>query len=133
MDLDYTFVKSLSKNEFDKRIPSESELEDTSKFTKSDAEEINRVERLLDVSEGTLAGIGQYVEKAQCECGKVLTMYDLVFTGLVDAKHQKSFILHTMVGNKFVVNPARPIRCSLCSRVTKTFHRYRCRGYGCAG
>lgn len=132
MKFNYTQVRSLSKQEFEKRMAKPRELNNPKLFTKSDGDEVQRVERLLDISEGTLQGVDQFVERVTCECGRVLTMYDLVFTALVDADHDKSAVLHTMIGSKFVVNPPRQIRCSACSRMTPKAHRYKCRGYGCS-
>ncbi len=55
--------------------------------------------------------------KIDCECGRRLTMYDFVFTGLVDAGHSKSLIVHgcrgmgpdpvVVYGDKVVVRSSR--------------------------
>lgn len=131
MRIDYAQVRSRSKEEFEKSLSKD--LENPERFTKSDKEEIKRVERLLDVSDGLMAGRDQYVERVVCECGRTLTMYDFVFTGLIDAGHDKSLILHTMVGSKYVINTPRQIRCSACARVTPTAHSYACGKYSCSG
>ncbi len=86
-------------------------------WTKADEDDIARIERLLDVRKGTLSGSDYYLGRYQCECGRLLTTYDFVFTGLVDAGHSKSLILHTFIGTKFVLNKPRPIRCSQCGRI----------------
>jgi hypothetical protein len=37
--------------------------------------------------------------KANCErCGRLLTFYDFIYTGIVDAGHPKSFVVHTLLG-----------------------------------
>jgi hypothetical protein len=117
-DLDYNDVVGVSEAVFREtaRSCTVENLTDPEKFTKSDDEDIARMERLLDVDPGTLTRCGDYhLERMECEsCGRLLTVYDFIFTGLVDASHSKSFILHTFIGNKFIVNQARRIRCSAC-------------------
>jgi len=120
--LDYNSVVSLSAEEFKartRRSCAPEDLGDERKFTKADRGEIAKVERLLDVRPGTLSGEGFYLGRLQCaNCSRLLTAYDFVFTGLVDAGHSKSLILHTLVGSKFVVNPPRQIRCSACGVIS---------------
>jgi hypothetical protein len=130
---DYIFVKSRSKEEFERLSPPPADLKNPAKFTLSDAEDVKKTERLLEVTDGLLSSNPQYLERVDCECGRRLTMYDFVFTGLVDAGHSKSFILHTMLGSRLVVNTPRRVRCSSCSRETKGFHSYACGGYSCSG
>ncbi len=77
---DYNRVTSLTADEFKNRTPSASELE--SGFTKSDPEDIAKMERLLDLKEGTLAGEDYYLERDECKgCGRILTMYDSFLPG----------------------------------------------------
>ena len=57
-------------------------------------------------------------------------MYDFVFTALVDAEHDKSFVLHTLVGNKYITNRPRRIRCSNCATVGPE-HEYSMTKYSC--
>lgn len=129
---DYNRVQSLTADEFRRLTPSIGEIGNEAAYTKSDAADIRRMERVLDVQEGTLARDSYYLEKTTCAgCGRTLTMYDFVFTGLIDAAHSKSFILHTFVGEKYVVNRARPIRCSSCGTMTAGYHRYWMSRYGC--
>jgi hypothetical protein len=118
-NIDYNAVVSLSAEEF-KALASCAELDlvNPKKFTKSDQEDIAKMERLLDVTEGTLSGQDYYLGRSQCECGRLLTMYDFVFTGLIDAGHSKSLILHTFVGTKYILNPPRKVRCSQCGRLS---------------
>ena len=121
VNVDYNDVVSLSAEEFKARTLrscAAADLADPRRFTKADRQEIAKVERLLDVRPGTLAGENFYLGRLQCECGRLLTTYDFVFTGLVDAGHSKSLILHTFVGSKFVVNPPRQVRCSQCGRLS---------------
>lgn len=101
---DYNFVRSISQEEFERARPTQADLEDPRKSTKSDYEDIAKMERLLDLKSGALAGDQYYLERLECEqCGRTLTMYDFVFTGLVDAGHSKSLIVHTFIGNKICV------------------------------
>jgi hypothetical protein len=53
--LDYNRVVSLSAEEFKRLTPSVSDLRDESKFTRSNDEDIAKMERLLDLREGALA------------------------------------------------------------------------------
>jgi len=115
---DYNQVRSVSKVEFERAAPNKADLEDPEKATKSDHEDIAKMERLLDLKNGSLGGDDYYLQRIDCEqCGRILTMYDFVFTGLVDGGHSKSLIVHTFLGNKLVLNDPRPIRCSACGQV----------------
>jgi hypothetical protein len=123
--LEYNDVVGVSAEEFrQSSVCFTEDVADSTKFTKSSPEEIAKIERLLDAREGTLSGEDFYLQRIQCECGRILTTYDFVFTGLVDAEHSKSLILHTFVGSKFVLNPPRPIRCSDCGRISKLLGTY---------
>jgi hypothetical protein len=117
-NLDYNDVVGVPEDEFhsSERCAVE-RVSDPDQFTKTDQEEIAKIERLLDVVEGTLSGQDYYLSRIECECGRLLTNYDFVLTGLVDAGHSKSLILHTFVGSKYVENPPRPVRCSQCARI----------------
>lgn len=117
MQFDYQNVKSVDDETFIKAAASHN-FEDESKYTKSDAEDISSIERMLDAREGILAAEEFYLEREVCECGRNLTFYDFVFTALLDAQHSKSFVLHTLIGTKKIVNQARTMRCSACSRLT---------------
>lgn len=130
---DYNSVVSLSREEFEQSAPSREELEDETRSTKSDAVDIAKMERLLDLRPGMLAGDEYYLERLSCQCcGRLLTMYDFVFTGLVDGGHSKSLIVHTFVGSKLVVNEPRRIRCSTCGEVARHSPWYRMpQSYGC--
>lgn len=128
---DYNRVISRTAEEFNALKTPDSELDDPEKFTRSDPEDVSAIERLLDVKPGTLAGDSYYFAKVHCQCGRLLTMFDFVFTGLVDAGHSKSFILHTLVGAKYVLNQPRVVRCSACARMTAERHSYDMKRYGC--
>lgn len=129
--IDYNSVTSVSAEEFETLMPDAAELTDSSRFTESDPEDVAKIERLLDVKEGTLGDEAYYVERIECACGRIPTTYDLVVSGLVDAGHSKSVILHTFVGNERIVNPPRPIRCSLCARIHPAHKYLMPSGYTC--
>lgn len=114
---DYNRVVSISVSDFSK-LYGNTNFEDPEKFTKSDQEDVAKIERILDVSSGFLANYPFYLAKNDCECGRRLTFYDFVFTALIDGNHPKSFILHTLIGAKLVANEARSVRCSNCCRTT---------------
>ncbi|MCV2881937.1 hypothetical protein [Actibacterium sp. XHP0104] len=120
---DYNKVQGVSEEVFEKALES-NDFEDASKFTKSDAEDRRKIERLLDLREGTFENEDFYFEKGNCSCGRTLTFLDFVFTAIVDADHPKSFILHTLVGTKKTANPARHVRCSECFTVSSGVMKY---------
>jgi hypothetical protein len=125
--LDYNDVVGVSAEEFIARAPCAAPefAPDPKIWTKSDGEDLVRIERLLDVKEGTFPRDELYlVSRHYCECGRLLTTYDFVFTGLVDGNHSKSLILHTFVGDKFIVQKPRRLRCSSCGRLTARVERY---------
>lgn len=129
---DYNRVQSLTAEQFGKLTPGPGELGNATAYTKSDAADVRKMERVLDLQDGALAHDSYYLEKTTCAgCGRVLTMYDFVCTGLIDAGHSKSFILHTFVGEKYVVNRARRVRCSACGTMTAAFCKYWMDRYGC--
>lgn len=127
--LDYTILRSMTPDEFADATTSVADAR-AQGFTESDAEDLRKIERLLDVEEGALADQVFLVEPTQCVCGRVISMYDVVFTALVDALHSKSFILHTLIGNKLIANPPRDVRCSVSGHLHKVVS-YTKRGYGC--
>jgi ribosomal protein S27E len=128
---DYNLVQSLTEDEFRRRTAGTA-LKDPYQWTMSDAADIEKIELLLDVRAGILKNEQLYLGKATCEgCGRTLTMYDFVLSGIVDAEHSKSFILHTLIGNKLIINKARIVRCSVCA--TRMMHptSYAMVGYRC--
>jgi hypothetical protein len=125
--LDYNDIVGVSAEEFRTRAACAASnfVPDPSIWTRSDEEDIARIERLLDVKKGTLSRDDLYlVARYHCECGRFVTTYDFVLTGLVDAGHSKSFILHTFIGGKFVLQKPRPIRCSQCGRMSLRAETY---------
>jgi hypothetical protein len=129
MDYDYGKVESVSDDAFKKASADcATRLADA---TVSDKEDLNKIERLLDLQEGTLKGRFCF-QKANCErCGRLLTSYDFVYTSIVDAGHPKSFVVHTLVGSKHILNKPRKVRCSSCNTVTTRNWYYMMENYGC--
>ena len=114
---DYTMVKSADEVEFS-TLAAIGDYTNPDKYTKSSPEDIAKIERLLDVRMGTLSSDEYYLQKVECQCGRLLTFYDFVFTALVDASHPKSFVLHVLTGTKKIINDARIVRCSNCAQQT---------------
>lgn len=56
---------------------------------------------------------------------------DFILTALVDAKHDRSVIIQTFLGNKFVINKPRPVRCFNCGTINP-MHSYSMKSYGCS-
>ncbi|MCI5222463.1 MAG: hypothetical protein D3924_07290 [Candidatus Electrothrix sp. AR4] len=87
-----------------------------SRIRKVSDEDIEAVERLLDVRYGTLNDDVYFLESksCKCECGRRMTMYDFVFTSLIDAEYSKAFVLHMLLDAKYAVQNTQPVRCALC-------------------
>jgi hypothetical protein len=129
MHNDYNLVRSLTPKEFEAAMRSG---QDTKvEYIRSDDEDIRRIENLLDVQHGTLGREPLNLEKMECDCGRHFTMYDFIFTAIVDAGHSKSFILHTLVGSKYVIQEPRSIRCSACGLLKVVVTHYKCPRYAC--
>jgi hypothetical protein len=104
-----------------------------SKITKVAARDMEAIERLLDVRRGALSGKAYFFESksCKCECEKNMTMYDFVFTALLDAAYSKSFVLHNLLSMKYVAqkNP-ETVRCSLCGATGRHKSKYKISHYG---
>jgi hypothetical protein len=129
MDYDYSKVSSLDAGEFQRLRAGI----DFTKFTKTDESDLRMIESLLDLSEGSLPRDGYYLETTVCGCGRNMTFYDFVFTSLIDAGHPKSFTVHTLLGNKYIRNKPRQIRCSGCLAKTSGYRAYITPRYDCCG
>ena len=96
--------------------------------------EIAATERLLQVRAGVLAAGQYWFDAAKCEtCSRDLGLYDFALTAMLDAGHSRSFILHTLLGTKHILNPPRPLRCSNCGHSTRFDVFYICMSYACSG
>lgn len=118
MTLDYNRIQSLSDAEFEELKMDVDQIKQDPSYLKVSVEVLEKVERILDVKPGTLHGIEGYIKKQECShCGKTISLDDKVLTALVDAGHSKSFILHTMIGNKRTTSRTPFDRCSSCGTV----------------
>jgi hypothetical protein len=131
MDYDYGKVQPVSDDVFEKaQNHMAARMADA---TVSDKDDVNRIERLLDLRKGVLEGRPFRLAKGNCDhCARLLTFYDFVYTAIVDAGHPKSFIVHTLLGSKRILNKARKIRCSSCNTISPLYYPYNCDYYGCA-
>jgi len=128
--VNYSSIVSLAPEGFEAQIPREADLNDESKFTKVTDDDIARIEGLLQVLEGTLTDREMYLGHHICQCGRLLTMYDFIWSAL-DAGHDPSLVLHTLVGSKYISNPPRRVRCSDSGHYTPDGLRYSMRRYNC--
>lgn len=116
MLLDYESVRSADPDNFETM----KDNKDRSQMTKSDAGDLRKIERLLELRLGLLEKEEYYVGKSTCTCGRILTFYDFVYTSLKDAGHSKSFVVHTLLGSKLILNKSRLVRCSSCDTTPTT-------------
>ena len=115
MHLDYARVSSVGIEAFNAmRVKHR-----INEYTKSDPSDLQKIERLLEARDGLFKNENFYVKRSTCNCGHTLTFFDFIYTALKDAGHTKSFVLHTLVGSKFVINQARPLRCSECDTLSE--------------
>lgn len=126
---DYYFeIESISKVEFQKLM----QPFDKSKAIKSDLDDIHKIEHLLHLSKGILANEEFYVAEQTCKCGKTVKFSDIVSTAL-SSGHPASFLVHTILGSKYIVQPAfGKIKCSGCAEIMEGSF-YEVRNYGCSG
>jgi hypothetical protein len=131
MQYDYDLVASVDAEVFDRyRVPDDVLARH---YIVSDHDDVRKIERLLDAQEGSLDAGGPYYLKAgQCACcGKSLTMYDFVFTALVDANHPKSFVYQILVGDKKIIQSPRRVRCATCGTPSSQKAQYFMGQYAC--
>ena len=129
--MDYERLVSIGPDEFQKQMAAcLAQLPDA---TMSDEADVARIERILDLKEGTLKGHVLHVQRQHCSaCQRQLTFFDVVHTALVDAGHPKSFVVHTLLGSKYLVDKPRLVRCSACGVISPLPIWYvDSSGYGC--
>lgn len=118
MEYDYNRVKSLSDEEFEKIKPDINKIIEDPNYNKVSKEELGIVERILDLKEGALESVEGYIQKSECpNCKRSISLSDRVVTGLIDAGHSKSFMAHTMLGNKKILSKLPNVRCMECATV----------------
>jgi len=124
----YDDIIGISKEAFDVKFRNF----DPSRYVSSDAVDLAKIERLLDLADGVLSGQTLYLERYACEsCGKILAFSDFVRTSLQDAGHPKSFVVHTLLGSKYIDNKHRPVRCGNCDTVSVKPLNYMGNKYKC--
>ena len=133
MSFEYDLVNGVSEEEFRTHVKSVDELRVDKDYRVASPTELREVENLLDVQNGTLDKIEFFVKRANCEsCGKELGMNDVIQTALTDAKHSKSAVLHTLLGNKYIVDRPKEIRCGKCNMLQLAHGVYASPFYGCS-
>ncbi|WP_152970857.1 hypothetical protein [Rhizobium ecuadorense] len=102
------------------------------RFTKSDVFDLKKIELMLDLRPGILNNEEFYLELHDCgNCGKRLEFSDFVYTAMKYGNHSRSFIVHTLLGNKLIRNEHRTISCTNCNTVSDKPLNYMTNGYGC--
>ena len=121
----YYLIKSASEEGFEGLTFVDNGHE--SWLSKVSDKDMEAIERLLDVRSGTLSNKAYFFESnsCKCECEKNMTMYDFVFTALVDASYSKSFVLRTLLDTRYVVQNKQTVRCSLCGATSKHKSKYK--------
>lgn len=118
-NLDYNRVRSMSEEEFSSYKIDIEEIRNSDEYIKTDLATLEKIERFLDVKKGSLKDVESYLLDKKCVgCGKNLDLFDKVMTAVVDADHSKSFILHTMLGNKKTASRTEFTRCSSCGEIS---------------
>ncbi|MDU9048611.1 MAG: hypothetical protein Q3M30_07150 [Candidatus Electrothrix sp. Rat3] len=126
----YYLIKSMTPDGFGElRFIDNGQESRISRVKKND---IEAIERLLDVPSGTLSNNAYFFESdaCRCACQKKITMYDFVFTSLVDAAYSKSLVLHTLFSAN-IQNKPKNIRCASCGRSGMYQSKYKTSYYGC--
>ena len=129
--MEYSRLRSIGPDAFQRQMAACLAL--LADATMSDEADIGRIERILDLKEGTLKGRVLHVQRQDCSgCQRQLTFFDVVHSAVVDAGHSKSFLVHTLLGSKYLVDKPRLVRCSACSVETPLPMWYvDSSGYGC--
>lgn len=125
----YYLIKSMTEDGFGElRFVDNGRESRISQVKKSDVEAI---ERLLDVRPGTLSASAYFFESDACKCAcqKKITMYDFVFTSLVDSAYSKTLVLHTLFSTN-APKKSLEIRCSSCGRTGMYMSKYKTSHYG---
>ncbi len=127
----YYLIKSMTENGFGNLRFVDNGKE--SRIHPVKVSDIEAIERLLDIHPGTLSSKAYFFESegCLCACQKKITMYDFVFSSLVDAAYSKSLVLHTLLSTKFVgQDRPKDIRCSSCGRSGEHRSKYKISYYG---
>lgn len=125
----YYLIKSMTPDGFGElRFIDNGQESRISRVKKND---IEAIERLLDVPSGTLSNNAYFLNPTLADAHvKKITMYDFVFTSLVDAAYSKSLVLHTLFSAN-IQNKPKNIRCASCGRSGMYQSKYKTSYYGC--
>ncbi|XOF33854.1 MAG: hypothetical protein ACL93V_00715 [Candidatus Electrothrix sp. YB6] len=128
----YYLVKSMTEEGFDGlRFLDDGE---EARIVRVQDSDIEATEHLLDVQPGTLSSQAYFFESDACicSCGRKMTIYDIVFTALVDGAYAKPLVLHNLLNTQFVAqeNP-QDIRCSICGATGQHKSKFWISSYGC--
>ena len=127
----YYLIKSMTDDGFgDLRFVDNGKESRISQVKSSD---IEAIERLLDVRPGSLSSKAYFFESedCRCTCQRNITMYDVVFTALLDSAYSKTLVLHNLLNTKFITQKApQKIRCSSCGRSDMYQSKYKVSYYG---
>jgi hypothetical protein len=88
-------------------------------FRLSNADALDAAEQMLDLQPGSFKGYEFYSTNYNCEkCGKPIGIDDFVKSSVVDAGHDPSFVVHTLLGRKRIVATAKQVHCASCGMQT---------------
>ena len=128
--MDYTQLKPASPEAAAEKGLSLEQARQDPAMRRATPEELAIVEAWLDVRAGTLAGLEFWSSRVDDANGVPIGIVNIVLTALIDAGHSKSFILHTLLGNKLILSPVHPVRDSggklAATRVNYTTNAYWC-------
>ena len=129
MSPEYSALSGIRADEFKQRM---SACFDKNKATKSDSDDIKKIEDFLDLKRDALKHEEFYVSDGTCgKCSRKFTFYDHVIGSVTDAGHSKSLVVHTLFGSKHFIQPPRPVRCSACNTISVDVLTYETSAYGC--
>lgn len=129
MKYNYSSLTSLTEAEFN--VKKNKALTGVN-LNYADENELRNIENLLELSSGILSNQKLAIQDYNCKrCERKLSFYDFICTAMTDAGHDKSFIVHTLLGSKFFLNPSKPVRCSACGTLSIEPLDYETPNYGC--
>lgn len=132
MPLDYKTIKPISQVEFEGKVRPLSIVAADPNFRKASAEDLSAAEQMLDLRPGVLRDYEFYCTRYFCVCGNPVSIDDFVKTSMIEANHDPSFILHTLLGRKPIVAEAKPVCCAACGALTPMAFNYSTPFYGCS-
>jgi hypothetical protein len=107
---DYSKIPTTEPDAAEKLGLNIDEMRNDPNMRKATFEELQSVERWLDVRPGILSDGEFWSTRITDKQGLEVGLVEIVLTALIDAGHSKSFVLHTLLGNKLIVTSPRPVR-----------------------